>query len=132
MLRRQRVGSGQIGNRAGDLEHAVVTAGREPQACHGRGEQALGLGGDRTEASNLARAHRGVDAGRAGAEAVTLLLASALDPRPDRLAGVARGQGVNLAGQERGELDVQVDAVEERTGQAAEVSGAPDKALSAP
>jgi hypothetical protein len=31
---------------------------------------------------------------------------------------------VHLTGQERGELDVEIDAVEERAGEAAEVSGA--------
>src|SRR5207249_10773867 len=65
--------------------------------------------------------HRGIDADRAGAEAVALTLAGDIHSRPDRLAGLARGHALNVGGRQRGELDVQVDTVEERARQTAEV-----------
>jgi hypothetical protein len=102
----QPFGPGEIGDRAGDLEDAVVTAGREPELGHRRREQSLGLGGDPAEASHLPRAHRGIDADRAGAEAVALTLAGDIHSHPDRLAGLPRGHALNVGGRQRGELDV--------------------------
>src|SRR5206468_6611456 len=121
VLSRQCLRAGQVGDRARDLEHPVVAASREPQARHGGGEQALGVGRERTEVPDLARAHRCVDASGARAEAVTLELPRDFYSRPDRFAGVARRHRLNLFGQQRRQLHVKVDAVEERARESAEV-----------
>ena len=101
-----------------------VTAGRKPQAGHGRSEETLGLGGDRAEASNLAGAHRRVDPDAARVEAVALPLARGGHARPDRLGRVADRRALHIARFQRGELDVQIDAVEERAREATEIAGA--------
>lgn len=123
VLGRQCFGADQIGDRARHLEHTVVTAGGEPEARHGGGEEALGLGGNRAKAPDLAGAHRGVDADSRPAEALALSLARRAHAQADRLGRVACHSGPKVCGSKRGELDVQVDAVQERARETAEVSG---------
>ena len=94
------------------VEHAGV--GLAPEAGHGGGQKALGLGGHHTETTDLTGAHRRVDADSARAEAVALPLPGGAHPCPHRFSRVPRRRGVDVGGCQRGELDVQVDAVEQR------------------
>ncbi len=91
-----------------------MAARREPEARHGRREQALGLARDGAEVSNLAWTHYRVDADAAGAEPIALPPARDLHARPDRLAGVPGIPAVNVTRRQRRQLDLQIDAIEER------------------
>jgi hypothetical protein len=122
VLDRQRLGAGQIGDRACDLEHPFVSSGRQSKAGHGGCEKALGFGGERAKAPNLARAHRGIDSDRRRTEPLALPLACRAHARANRVRGIAGERHLEVRRCERGELDVQIDAVEERAGEAAEIS----------
>ena len=72
------------------LEHAIVAAGREPQACHGRGEQALGSAAAVTPnclAFDERAAPQGCAASAQGPELTHT--SEKLDPSLERLEGTA-------------------------------------------
>lgn len=128
MDRLEQVGGGdalaacEVGDGAGDLEHAVVGARGEAEALHRLLEQvALGpfQGG---VLAQLGRAHRGVAPTVALAEATSLDGAGGLDTRAHggrRFAGLG---GTELVDAEGGRLDLDVDAVEQRAGDAVAVA----------
>ena len=114
--------AGQVGNRAGDLQDAVVGAGAEVQIGHGELQQLHRRLIQRAVALQLAAAHAGVAGDlRLVLEPRLLPLARRDDPLANlrgRLAGPLAG---DLAELHRRHFDVQVNAVEQRTGDAAQV-----------
>ena len=69
----------------------------------------------------LATAHLGVAGGRAPREALSLHLARGDDAHADRGRALAGGGVGELAVADGGDVDVQIDAVEQRTGEAGAV-----------
>src|SRR5262249_56081224 len=50
----------EVGDRACHAEHAVVAAGRQPESAHGSGEEALGLGQEWADPTELTGRQLGV------------------------------------------------------------------------
>src|SRR3989475_6575391 len=103
-------------------EHAVVAARRQPEATHSGGGQLLGLGRRLTVAPDLPRRDRGVDADPGRAETLPLALTGIRDPRAHDRRAVPGPAALEVSGAERGQLDVEVDPVEKRTRNPAEVT----------
>src|SRR5581483_9314087 len=108
----------EIGDGAGDLQNAIVRAGAEAQFAHGQFQRALTGVVQRAEAANLARRKMRV---------VETPPALDVASRFDALAHL-RGSGAVLAGAQlfvgdRWNLDVQIDAVEQRPAHAPEIAG---------
>src|SRR2546430_8628982 len=121
---RQAVGAREVGDGECDLEHTVVAARREAQAAHGGGQEPFGLGRRRAEPSRLARRHLGVRADAGAAEALALALARPQDAGADRRRGLARPAALEVDRSQRGQLDVKVDPIQERSRDPAEVAAA--------
>src|SRR5207247_10383323 len=79
-------------------------------------------GGRATGARDLALLQRRRDAAPGGAEALALALAGFGDPRTDDGRALPDGGALEVGRTERRQLDVQVDPVEERTRDTAEVT----------
>src|SRR6266545_1213129 len=112
----------QIGDRAGDLEDPIERPGGEAELLEGAVEHGTAGVVDHAPAAEVLRSHGGVDRGRGGgAETLLLEEARGLNPLgddPSRLSGA----GAQLPQADRRDLDVQVDAVEERAGHPAPVA----------
>src|ERR1700724_2148093 len=107
---------------ASTQDAAVEGAGGEAELLEGVVEQALPGVVETAVAAEVLVRHRRVDRGRAGrAEAGELHRPRGRDARADDGGGLARG-GAQLAQREGRHLDVQVDAVEQRAGDAAAVA----------
>src|SRR5215472_12941972 len=120
VLRGYPLTSIQVSDSAGDLEDAVVTARGKAQAAHRLLEEPGALGRWRTEAAHLASAHPGVHAHSRAGQARALTLACGLDPRADGRRGLTpsrREIGIGHGGH----LEVEIDPVEEWTGEPGEV-----------
>jgi hypothetical protein len=100
---------------------AVEGAGGEAEALECVVEEPLAGGVETAVAAQVVRGHGGVDGVDGGAEASGLAGAGGVDPRGDGGGGLA-GRSAELAERDRRHLDVQVDAVEERAGDAAAVA----------
>src|SRR5438552_5487144 len=106
---------GKVGDRARDADDAVVTPRREPQARHRGGEEPLGVGGDRTEPAEQPAADLRVEPCARGAASRVLAGAGPRHPRADGGRVVADRRARVLLPLERRQLDVQVDAIEQRS-----------------
>src|SRR5439155_4813959 len=73
----------EIGDRARHAEHAVVAAGRQPEPAHGGGEQALGLGQEWADPTELTGRQLGVHPGPRFAGPGALALPRRDDAGPD-------------------------------------------------
>lgn len=114
--------AGEVGDGAGDLEDAVIGAGAHVEACHGVAQHAERLALGAGVGVEQTRVHLGV-AEDAGLVAVALGLdeaggGDALADGGARLAGGGRGELVEWHGEY---LDLQVDAVEQRSRNAVHV-----------
>lgn len=111
--------TGQVGYGSRDLEDAVVGACGEALLLHGALEEAFGVGAEFAVLANLAGAHLcvGVGAGFAGfgflGEALGLGVAGVENALADGGGVFAGGAGAEFAVLDGGDLDVDVDAVEE-------------------
>ena len=97
-----------IDDRACDLEDAVMAAGREPEATHCGGKEALGLRRGRAEAPDLAGRHLGVHADARSAEALPLGCARPADARAE-LGRAVGGGGPDVGPGQGRQLGVGVD-----------------------
>ncbi len=118
------VGAGQVGDGAGDAQQAIVRARREAEPGHGQAEQPRRVGGQRAMAAGLAAGHAGVDVGGGAGEAGRLASAGGEDTDADDGGGLARGGVGELRVGQRGDFEVEIDAVEQRPGEAGQVAGA--------
>ena len=114
--------TGQIGNCAGNFQDAVISAGAEVQVGHGEFQQLHRRLIQDAVAFYLTAAHAGV-AGDFGLLPKARMLALARSDHPlanlrGRLAGLLAGDLVKL---HRRHFDVQVNAVEQRAGDATEI-----------
>src|SRR5215468_8169611 len=110
----------EVRDSASDLEDAVVAAGGETQAAHRLLEEPGSFRRRCTKAPHLAPAHAGVHPCPGAGQALALTLTSSLYPGPDRrrrLAPSCREIGVGHGRH----LEVEVDPVEERTGESGQV-----------
>ena len=124
----------QVGDGAGDLKDAVVSAGAEALLLHGAFEQALGVGGELAEGADLLGVHVGVGENARWAdgvlwgwlfakfqEALVLEFASGEDAGADFGGAFGCGAAAELFVLHGGNFDVNVDAIEERSGDLADV-----------
>jgi len=114
----------EIGDRARHAEHAVVAAGRQPEPAHGGGEQTLGLRQEWADPTELTGRQLGVHPGPRFAGPGALVLARRDDAGPDGGRGLGDGVAGEVAVGERGQLNVQIDAVQQRPRQSAEIPSA--------
>src|SRR5579885_70092 len=119
-LRDVRGGDGfgaiEVGDRAGDLENAVVGAGGEAEAGHGTLKQALAVRRDVAVFPDLARAHLRVAVNLFSFEALQLALARLDDARADFRRTFSARTLPQFAVLHGGHVDVDIDAVEQRPG----------------
>ena len=113
------VGSDEVRDDAGKLEHTVEGARRELQALGGGAQEGLSRWLDFAVFAHFGGTHLGIDTHPlVPREAARLALAGG----QDALAHMGRGFGFSLAGQlfilDAGNLDVDVNAVEQRAGDA--------------
>src|SRR5690242_3562590 len=102
----------KVGDSAGDLEDAVVTACGEAQPAHRLLEEPGALGRRGAEAPYLTSAHPGVHSRAGAGQALSLTLASGLDPRADGRRGLAPSSR-EIGIRHRRYFEVEVDPVEE-------------------
>jgi hypothetical protein len=75
--------AGKVGNGAGDLENAAVSAGGQAQLVDGGFQKTLRVVADMTEALDVAASHLGVAMELKSFEAVGLDRTGIADPLPD-------------------------------------------------
>lgn len=107
--------SGQIGDRSGYFDDAVVSPGRKVHAFHGTAQHGFRFGRQRTECADLLASHRGVAMNRQSGESGLLCRPGRDDPEPDRCAALLGSLAVEFGKAERRNVHVQVDPVEHRT-----------------
>ena len=90
------VGAGQVGDRARQLEHAVVGARREVQLAHGRLHQPLARAIELAVPAHLGRPHVGVGQQARALEALGLAHARGGDPLAHRAGWLALPLGGQL------------------------------------
>src|SRR5205807_1859561 len=101
---------------------AVVSAGGEAEVIHRGLEQGTGFVVEGAKTAELTAAHSAIEAVAILAEAVALRLAGAVDPFAHRGAGGAVAAGRQLLERHGRHFDVQVDAVEHRAADPANVA----------
>jgi len=120
---RQVFGPRQVGDGAADLEDAVVGTGGEPQPGDGVTEEPLDRLRERAVPTEIARGHVGVGVEtRPLPEALALADSGQLHPLPDRDARLRRVGSDEVTVIYRRDLEVDVDAVEQRTRDAGPVA----------
>src|SRR5438552_15008582 len=113
----------EIGDGAGDFEDAVVGASGEAEASDGVFQKFFTVGGDGTLFADEARGHLGVGVGFLfGRETSGLAIARGDDARADGCGIFARGRCAEFFVFYGGDLDVDVNAVEERAGNFCDVA----------
>lgn len=117
--RRGRI-AGQIGDRAGDLQHAEIRARRPAEALAGLAQQPLAVVGRAAQVVGLAAAQHVVRLALPrqlhGARS-----RDALGDHGARLAGRRRARR-EFGHRQRGHVDLDVDAIEQRPGQLAQIA----------
>ncbi len=111
-------GPGQIGDGAGQLEDAVVSARGKLQAGHGGFHQAAAGIIQNAERANFRRAHIRVASDRAVREALALALAGRFHPRAYGRRGFPQARVAQFLVFHPRHLDMDVNAVEQRAGDA--------------
>jgi len=114
MLGGDRLGAGEIGDRASDAHGAIVAARGESQPGDRGAEQPGGLGRELTQASELPRREIGVQASVLSADALALDVAGRQHARADHRRAVSRRPAFELVGGQGGKLDLEIDTIEER------------------
>ena len=104
----------EISDGAGELEDAVMAAAAEGQAVVGAAQEAFGVGFESADAGYQAGGDFSVGEEPMGGEAVFLDLAGTGDAGLDIGRGFALGVVGHLGVLEAGDVDVDVDAVEQR------------------
>jgi len=99
----------------------VIGPGGEAQALHGGLQQALGLGGGGAVLLDQPGRHVGVGVDAGFAEPVPLNLPGRDDPRPHLFGAVARFRPRHIPERHRRHLDLDVDPVQQRPGDAGTV-----------
>src|SRR6185369_7796009 len=113
----------EVGDGAGDLDEAIDAAGGERAALLDEiGEGALAEAVELTGRALDGAGHLGVAAQAPGAQAGELAVAGGDDAGADRGGGLAGVDGAQLVERDRLDVDVEVDAVEERAGEAEPVA----------
>ncbi len=114
------VGGGfEVGDGAGEAEDFVVGAGAEAEFLAGLFEERFARFVEFAEFADFARGHAGV--GAVGGETGALVVAGGDDLFAQVGAGGAGLVGAEVAVGDGGDFDVNVDAIEERAGDAAHV-----------
>jgi len=114
--------AGQVGDGAGDLEHPVVGAGAEVQIGHGKLQEFEDGRFQPAVLLELARVHARVARDLGPLFEPLLLPPSGRHHPVANLPGVlARAVARDLAKLHRGHFNVQIDPVEQRTGDAAQI-----------
>ena len=108
----------EIGDRAGDLEDAVVGARGKAELLHRLLQQIAQGGVDRTVTADLSVSHPRVDRHFRAGEARLLAGAGGVGPDADCGGGLARPLGTKLGEGQGGGVNMDVDAVEERAADA--------------
>lgn len=115
-------GPGEVGDGAGDLEDAIVGAGGKVELLHGLLQEVAERVVDGAVLARLPVTHAGVAGGGRTSEAGDLAVAGQAHAFADGGGGFALGGGAEFVDGEGGSLDVEVDAVEERTADAGAVA----------
>jgi hypothetical protein len=110
------VGGGEVGDGAADFEDAVVGAGAEVEFVHGLFQHGGTFGAEGAELLEGAVGHAGVGFVFGSGEARGLSLPGGEDACPDGGGGLGRGIVVEIAELHGGCFDMDVDAIEERSG----------------
>ena len=108
-------GTGEVGDGAGDLEDAVIGAGREVELLHCLLQQIAEGGVERTMVADQGMRHPGVGGDFRVREANLLAFAGGLHPGAHDRGELALLLGAQIAHRYRGGLNVQIDPVEQRT-----------------
>lgn len=116
------VAGGEVGDGAADAEDFVVGSGGQAHLFHGRFQERFGVGFELAVFADLGRGHAAVQAQRVLAEAALLHFSRGLHvglhffaAGPDRLIG-------QLAERDGGDFDMDVQAIEQRATDAADVA----------
>jgi hypothetical protein len=114
----------EVGDGTGDFKDAVVGAGGEALLLHGAFEKLLGVRAQLAEGANLAGAHLcvGIDLFFCAGEPLALQLACIKDASADAGRAFAGSSSAQLAVLDSGDFDVDVDAVQERSGDFGDVA----------
>jgi hypothetical protein len=113
---------GKIGDRSGNFQDAVVGTNGEAEVCEGLIENAARGGIELAVAPHGARAHLRIRLHGRPREALALNRACGLNALADRGRALSGCEVRNLVGRQRRHFDLQVDAVEQGTGDLAEVT----------
>ena len=104
----------QVGDGAGDLEHAVIGPSAEPELRHRRLQELLGIGANLAEFLHLARSHLGVGVDFPILEPLELPVAGPNDPLSNPVRALAVLAGDDVLELDLGDIDLDVDPVKER------------------
>jgi hypothetical protein len=116
------LGTGEVGDGAGDFQNAVVSSGGEGELFHRLLEQVTEGGIDPAVFADLRVRHAGVGGGFGAGETGLLHRAGGVNPRSNHSRGFAGLFRAKIAdGQGRG-FDVKIDAVEQRAADAGAVT----------
>lgn len=116
-----RLGSRQIRDGARHPEDAVIGSGGETQFFDGAAEEPTPPIGQAGKLVHVGRMHPGVAVDAARAETVALNLPAVRNPFANHFRLLTRTFGGHLVIGDGGDLDVQVDPVEQRPGEFADV-----------
>ena len=114
--------AGEVGDGAGDFEDARVAAGREAEAVGDHLQQFVSGLVHRTELADVAGLHLAVGVQAEGFQPLPLQLPGGFDPGADGGGGFAVDGIGEILVRHPGNFDMQVDAVEQRTGEAGAVA----------
>src|SRR5579872_5943186 len=107
----------QVGYGSRQLESSVKRPGRKVKRGHGLAEESLGVGLHFAEFAHVLGSHLGVAGSAGSAEPGDLDVAGRLDPGPDALRSLRLAGSGQLLVLDVRHLDVDVDAVEQRSRQ---------------
>jgi hypothetical protein len=106
----------QVGDGAGELEHAMMRPCREVQLAHSRLHEVLAGTVERAVCPHLGRPYVGVGQQARALEALSLTHARRGDPLAHRAGRLAQALDAELLVLDARHLDMDVDAVEQRIG----------------
>ena len=108
--------AGQVGDRPGDLERTVISPGAEAKPVDRRFKEFFSFPVDAAVGLDLSRPHLGIGIHSPSRKTVELSLSGPDDPIPDRLRALPFGLRDDVLELDPGDFDLDVDAVEEGTG----------------